>query len=49
MFVRETSAFLASKEKLSIKDYLYFPYCPKCAKKYGHHYIVVVSQAAPVG
>ncbi len=42
--IRKMYTLLDSNEVVSVKDYIYFPYCPKCAKKYGHNYIVVVSQ-----
>ncbi|WP_394370551.1 hydrolase [Dawidia soli] len=42
MYVFDDGAgLLDSNDVASIKDYIYFPYCPKCAKKYGHTYIVV--------
>jgi hypothetical protein len=42
--LRSMNGLLTDKKMISKKDYIYFPYCPKCAKKYGHNYIVVVSQ-----
>ena len=42
--MKEMEEFLSSKELISKKTYIYFPYCPKCAKKYGHNYIVVLSE-----
>lgn len=42
--IREMNEFLASNNLFSKKDYIYFPYCPKCAKKYGHNYIVVLAE-----
>jgi hypothetical protein len=44
--LRETSQFLAKNGMFSLKDYIYYPYCPKCAKKYGHNYVVVLSKVA---
>jgi hypothetical protein len=41
--LRKTDKFLAANSLISKKYYIYFPYCPKCAKKYGHNYIVVVA------
>lgn len=42
--LKEMKEHLASSNLFSKKDYIYFPYCPKCAKKYGHNYIVVVAE-----
>jgi hypothetical protein len=46
--LRSMNIFLADNKMVSKKDYIYFPYCPKCAKKYGHNYIVVVSRVEPM-
>ncbi len=46
--LRSMEGFLTDNEMISEKDYIYFPYCPKCAKKYGRNYIVVVSQIEPM-
>lgn len=42
----ETSQFLSRNGMFSLKDYISYPYCPKCAKKYGHTYVVVLSKVA---
>ncbi len=47
-FIKEMAQYLASNHLVSVKDYIYFPYCPKCARKFGHNYIVVVSEIAPM-
>ena len=46
--LKEMHAYMAANEMLALKDYIYFPYCPKCAEKYGHNYVVVVSESAPL-
>jgi effector-binding domain-containing protein len=40
-YIKETEKYLASIGKKSKKYYFYYTTCPKCAKKYGHNYIVV--------
>lgn len=45
--IREMNEFLASNKLVSKKDYIYFPYCPKYAKKYGKNYVVVLSETKP--
>lgn len=42
--IREMKEHLAADNLFFKKDYIYFPYCPKCAKKYGHNYIVVLAE-----
>lgn len=37
-------AYLSTGERVMKKLYVYFPLCPKCAKKYGHNYIVLLAQ-----
>lgn len=46
--IRKTDTFLASNAIVSKKYYIYFPYCPKCAKKYEHNYIVVLAECEPI-
>jgi hypothetical protein len=38
--------FLAEQDKKALKYYFYYTSCPKCAKKYGHNYVVVFAQYA---
>ena len=47
-FLRKTDAYLTVNGMLSKKYYINFPYCPKCAKKYGHNYVVVVAEVEPL-
>lgn len=39
-FIKEADNYLASLGKKAKKYYFYFTTCPKCAKKYGHNFIV---------
>lgn len=43
-WVKEMDEYLARKEKKSKKYYFYFTTCPKCAKKYGHNYVVAFAE-----
>jgi len=43
-YIREMNEYLDSKKKEAEKYYFYFAYCPKCAKKYGHNYVVALAQ-----
>ena len=47
-FLRRTDEFLAANKMVSKKYYINFPYCPKCAKKYGHNYVVVLAEFEPL-
>ena len=42
--LRETDTYLAANAMASKKYYIDFPYCPKCAKKYGCNYVVVLAE-----
>lgn len=35
---------VAGKGKKAIKYYFYYTTCPKCARKYGHNYIVAFAE-----
>jgi hypothetical protein len=39
-YMKEMNGYLASHKMKAKKHYFYYAYCPKCAKKYGHNYIV---------
>jgi len=43
-YIKETNAYLNSLNLKAIKYYFYYAYCPKCAKKYGHNYIVALAE-----
>lgn len=36
--------YLTDKNQKSLKYYIHYAYCPKCAKKYGHNYGIVFAQ-----
>lgn len=42
-YIREMDGYLASMKIKAKKYYFYYAYCPKCAKKYGHNYIVALA------
>lgn len=39
-WIKEMEKYVVSKGKLSKKYYFYYTTCPKCAKLYGHNYVV---------
>lgn len=43
-WAKEMDSFLAKKGKKAQKYYFYYTTCPKCAKKYGHNYVVAFAQ-----
>jgi hypothetical protein len=43
-YIDETNAYLTGKGKKAKKFYFNFAYCPRCAKKYGHNYIVALAE-----
>jgi hypothetical protein len=43
-YIKETNGYLASLKLKARKYYFYFAYCPECAKKYGHNYIVAIAE-----
>jgi len=43
-WLEKMDAFLASRGQRSIKNYIHYTYCPKCAKKYGKNYGVVFAE-----
>lgn len=40
-FIKKMDGIVASKGLKALDYYFYYTTCPKCAKKYGHNYIVV--------
>lgn len=40
----EMEEYAGKKGKKVKRQYFYYPLCPKCAKKIGHHYIVAFAQ-----
>jgi hypothetical protein len=43
-WIKEINAYVASKNKKIKKYYFYYTTCPKCAKKYGHNYVVAFTE-----
>jgi len=43
-WIKKLNEYLTGKGKRSKKTYFYFTTCPKCAKKYGHNYVVAFAQ-----
>lgn len=43
-WITETNAILESRNQKVLTHYFHYAYCPKCAKKYGHNYCVVLAQ-----
>lgn len=43
-YLAETKRYLADLGMTAKKYYLYYTTCPKCAKKYGHNWIVTISE-----
>ena len=43
-WIEEMKAFVAAKGKSFSKLYFYYTTCPKCAKKYGKNYVVILAQ-----
>jgi len=43
-WIQETKSFVAGRGKAIRKLYCYYTTCPKCAKKYGKNYVVILAQ-----
>lgn len=43
-WIEETKSLVASRGKQIKKLYCYYTTCPKCAKKYGKNYVVILAQ-----
>ncbi len=43
-WIDEMKQYIASKDKKLKKLYFYYTTCPKCAKKYGKNYVVLLAQ-----
>lgn len=43
-WIKEMDKYVKEKGKTIQKYYFYYTTCPKCAKKYGHNYVVVFAQ-----
>lgn len=43
-YLKEMEVYLESLKREAKKHYFYFTTCPKCAKKYGHNFIVALAE-----
>ena len=43
-WIKEMDEYVAKKGKKVVKYYFNYTTCPKCAKKYGHNYVVAFAQ-----
>ena len=43
-WIEEMKTFVAAKGKTLSKLYFYYTTCPKCAKKYGKNYVVILAK-----
>ncbi len=43
-WIKEMEQYITSKGKSPLKYYFYYTTCPKCAKLYGHNYVVSFAQ-----
>lgn len=43
-WIKQMQAYVASAGKTVKKLYFYYTTCPKCAKKYGKNYVVILAQ-----
>lgn len=43
-WIKEFEEYLAGVDKKAKKYYFYYTTCPKCAKKYGHNYVVALAE-----
>lgn len=45
-WINEMNAYVAAQGKQPRKLYFYYTTCPKCAKKYGKNYVVILAEVA---
>lgn len=43
-FIAEMDKYLAQQNKKAKKYYVHYSYCPKCAQKFGHNYVVLFAE-----
>lgn len=43
-FIKEMNIYLESQDKKAKDYYVHYAYCPKCAKKFNHNYMVLFAQ-----
>jgi hypothetical protein len=44
IWIKQMQEYLASTDKTAGKLYFYYTTCPKCAKKHGKNYVVILAQ-----
>lgn len=45
-FVREMDQYLSESGKKAKDYYVHYAYCPKCAKKFGHNYMILFAEVS---
>jgi len=43
-FIKQMDEFLSKKNKKAKRYLVHYAYCPKCAKKFGHNYILLLAE-----
>lgn len=43
-FIKEMDGYLKKQNKKAKDYYVHYAYCPKCAKKYGHNYMILFAE-----
>ncbi|MDD3006860.1 MAG: hypothetical protein PHX30_04755 [Candidatus Pacebacteria bacterium] len=43
-WIKEMDLYMSAQNKKAQKYYFYYTTCPKCAKKYGHNYVVMFAK-----
>ncbi len=43
-FIKEMNKYLEEKGKKAKKYYVHYAYCPGCAKKFGHNYMILFAE-----
>jgi hypothetical protein len=43
-FMKEMDSYLAERGKKALDYYVHYAYCPGCAKKHGHNYVVLFAK-----
>lgn len=43
-YIKEMNQYLSVLDKKANKYFVSYPYCPKCAEKYGHNYVVLFAK-----
>jgi hypothetical protein len=43
-WVKEMKAYVKTKGNYTKRNYFFYPTCPKCSKKYGKNYVVILAE-----